>query len=75
MDIDGIDPSVFPSTGTPVPGGLSLRESHLLCEMTARTGKLLGLEMVELNPTLDHKNKTGKLVVWLISSASGKRIL
>lgn len=75
FDLDGVDPNDAPGVGTPVPGGLSLRESHLVCEMACRSGKLLGMEMVELNPTLDTANKTGKLAVWLIHSALGKSIL
>lgn len=75
FDLDGVDPSGAPGVGTPVPGGLSVRESHLICETAARTGKLLGMEMVELNPTLDQANQTGRLAVWLIASALGKSIL
>ena len=75
FDLDGVDPSEAPGVGTPVPGGLSLRESHLLCEMVCQTERLLGMEVVELNPTLDHANKTGQLAVWLIQSALGKTIL
>ncbi len=75
FDLDGVDPDHAPGVGTPVPGGLTLRESHLVCESLHRTGKLAGMEVVELNPTLDERNKTGKLSVWLIQSALGKRIL
>ena len=75
FDLDGVDPREAPGVGTPVPGGLSLRESHLICEMLCDTGRLVGMEMVELNPTLDIANRTGKLAVWLIQSALGKRII
>ncbi len=75
FDLDGIDPTHAPGVGTPVPGGLTLRESHLICELAHRSGKLVGMEMVELNPTLDERNTTGKLAVWLILSALGKEIL
>lgn len=75
FDLDGVDPRHAPGVGTPVPGGLSFRESHLICEKVAATGKLLGLEMVELNPVIDSENRTGKLAVWLITSALGKTIL
>ena len=75
FDLDGVDPREAPGVGTPVPGGLSLRESHLICEMLADTKKLVGMEMVELNPTLDIANQTGKLAVWLIQSALGMSIL
>lgn len=75
FDLDGVDPQHAPGVGTPVPGGLSFRESHLICEKAAATGKLLGVEMVELNPVIDSQNRTGKLAVWLITSALGKTIL
>jgi len=74
-DLDGSDPSIAPGVGTPVPGGLNFRESHLVCEAIARSGRLIGMEMVELNPTLDIENKTGKFAVWLIQSAFGRTIL
>ena len=75
FDLDGVDPGVAPGVGTPVPGGLDLRESHLICEKVAQTGRLLGVEMVELNPVIDSENRTGRLAVWLILSALGKTIL
>ncbi|MBX2797077.1 MAG: arginase [Myxococcales bacterium] len=75
FDLDGVDPAHAPGVGTPVPGGLTVRESHLICESLANTSRLLGMEMVELNPTLDVRNKTGELAVWLIQSALGKTIL
>lgn len=75
FDLDGVDPSEAPGVGTPVPGGLSLRESLFLCETAHRTGKLAGMEVVELNPTLDVRNQTGQLAVWLLLSALGKSIL
>ncbi|MEE8119837.1 MAG: arginase [Gammaproteobacteria bacterium] len=74
-DLDGSDPSVAPGTGTPVPGGLNFRESHLVCEQLAKSGRLLSMEVVELNPALDIENKTGKFAVWLIQSALGRTIL
>ncbi len=75
FDLDGVDPSEAPGVGTPVPGGLSLRESLFLCEVAHRTGRLAGMELVELNPTLDVRNQTGQLAVWLLLSALGKSIL
>jgi arginase len=75
FDLDGVDPTDAPGVGTPVPGGLSLRESHLLCELLNQSGCVVGMEMVELNPTLDERNRTGQLAVWLILSALGKNIL
>lgn len=75
FDLDGVDPQHAPGVGTPVPGGLSIRESHLICEKAAATGKLVGVEVVELNPVIDTENRTGRLAVWLIASALGKTIL
>jgi len=75
FDLDGVDPDDAPGVGTPVPGGLTLREAHLVCEAVARTERVLGMEMVELNPTLDVRNQTGRLAVWLIESALGRTIL
>jgi arginase len=75
FDLDGVDPDDAPGVGTPVPGGLTLRESLYVCEAAYRTGALKGMEVVELNPTLDERNKTGNLACWLITSALGKSIL
>jgi len=75
FDLDGIDPMEAPGVGTPVPGGLTYREAHLICEMAARSRNLLSLEFVELNPVLDLRNRTAILAVELIASALGKTIL
>lgn len=75
FDFDGLDPEVAPGVGTPVRGGIRYREAHLIMEKIALTGRLIGLEMVELNPILDIRNKTAELGVELIQSAFGKRIL
>jgi arginase len=75
FDVDGCDPSFAPGVGTPVPGGVTLRESHLVMEHVAESGGLLGLEMTEINPILDHGNRTAELAVGLALSALGKRIL
>ena len=75
FDLDVIDPQVAPGVGTPVRGGLTYREAHLICEKADRTGKLLAMDMVELNPVLDLENRTGRLAVGLIASALGKTIL
>ena len=74
-DLDGSDPAVAPGTGTPVPGGLNFRESHLVCEVLAKSKRLTSMEVVELNPILDIENRTGKFAVWLIQSALGRTIL
>jgi len=75
FDLDGIDPLEAPGVGTPVPGGLTYREGHLICEKAARSHNLLSLELVELNPVLDVRNRTALLAVELIASALGKTIL
>lgn len=75
FDLDGTDPSVAPGVGTPVRGGTNWRESHLVMEQAAETGRLIGLEMTEINPILDKRNKTAKATVELVTSALGKRIL
>jgi arginase len=75
FDMDGIDPSEAPGTGTPVRGGLSFREAHLIMEMLHESGQLGSIEMVEINPILDQRNQTAILAVDLICSALGKSIL
>ncbi len=75
FDMDGIDPSEAPGTGTPVKGGLSYREAHLIMEMMAESGALGSIEMVEINPILDQRNQTAILAVGLILSGLGKSIL
>jgi arginase len=75
FDMDGIDPSEAPGTGTPVKGGLSYREAHLAMEMLHESGQLGSIETVEINPILDTRNQTATLAVGLICSALGKSIL
>jgi arginase len=75
FDMDGIDPSEAPGTGTPVKGGLSYREAHLAMEMLYESGRLGSIEMVEINPILDTRNQTAALAVGLICSGLGKSIL
>jgi arginase len=75
FDLDGIDPIYAPGVSTPVTGGLSLREAHLILEMLADTKKLMSMEFVELNPMRDIEHKTAGLVVDLIQSALGKSIV
>jgi arginase len=75
LDMDSIDPDVVPGVGTPVPGGLSFREAHLLMEILSESGKLSSLDVVEINPILDDGNRTAELAVELIASLLGQRIL
>jgi arginase len=74
FDMDVLDPEYAPGVGTPVPGGLTYREAHLACELAAETGKLLSMDVVEVNPILDERNRTADLAVQLILSALGKTI-
>lgn len=74
FDMDALDPEAAPGVGTPVTGGLTYREAHSCCEEIAETGKLLSMEVVEVNPILDVRNRTGELAVELILSALGKTI-
>jgi arginase len=75
LDVDGLDPEIAPGVGTPSRGGLSYRESHLAMEMVAETGRLVGFDVVEVNPILDAHNATAELGCELVLSAFGKRIL
>jgi arginase len=75
LDVDAVDPDVAPGVGTPVRGGLSYREAHLAMELIAESGIATSLEVVEVNPILDRRNATARLVVELIASALGERIL
>lgn len=74
LDLDGVDPVFAPGVGTPVPGGLTFREAHLAAELVADTGRLAGVDLVEVNPILDLQNGTAVLAVQLALSAFGKRV-
>jgi arginase len=74
FDMDALDPRHAPGVGTPVAGGLTYREAHLVCEVIAETGKLIGMELVEVNPILDLQNQTAILAVEFIRSALGSRV-
>jgi arginase len=75
FDIDCLDPTLAPGTGTPVRGGLTYREAHLVMEQLWRSGITHSLEVSEVNPLLDEHNMTAKLANELICSALGKSIL
>jgi arginase len=75
VDLDVVDPDVAPGVGSPVRGGFSYREAHLMMELVAESGLLSSLELVEVNPILDHENETAGLAVELAASALGARIL
>jgi arginase len=74
FDVDSVDPSVAPGVGTPIPGGLSYREAHLLMETIAECGCMSSLEIAEVNPILDHKNQSATFTSELIASSMGQRI-
>lgn len=75
FDLDVVDPRYAPGVGTPVRGGLTLRESHLIMEFAAETQGLMSVEVVELNPLVDPEGVTGELAIGLVESAIGKSIL
>jgi arginase len=75
LDMDFVDPRDAPGVGTPVRGGATYREAHLAMEMLCDSGKVLSLEVVEVNPVIDEVNRTADLAVELVMSGLGKRIL
>ncbi|MNZ35083.1 Arginase [compost metagenome] len=75
FDVDFLDPEIAPGVGTTVPGGVSYREAQLCMEMIADTGLLRSLDIVELNPALDVRNRTAKVAVELTESLFGKSTL
>ncbi len=75
LDMDSVDPQEAPGVGTPVRGGLNYREAHLAMEMICDSGRMVSLEVVEVNPVIDEANRTALLAVELVMSALGKRIL
>nr|WP_319490203.1 arginase [uncultured Desulfobacter sp.] len=75
VDMDALDPLEAPGVGTPVPGGITYREAHLLMETLADSGKITSMDLVEINPILDSANKTARLAVELTLSALGKSIM
>jgi arginase len=74
FDMDVMDPQHAPGVGTPVPGGLTVREAHLVMEMLAGSGQVRGLDVVEVNPILDQRNLTAELAVDLALSCLGLRV-
>jgi arginase len=75
FDVDFLDPEIAPGVGTTIPGGPTYREAQLCMEMIADTGRLASLDVMELNPALDVRNKTATLAVDLIESLFGKSTL
>lgn len=75
LDLDVMDPREAPGVGTPVTGGITYREAHLLMEIIARDGRLGSADIVEVNPILDIRNRTAEMAVELVASLFGKSIL
>lgn len=75
MDMDFLDPFYAPGVGTPERGGATYREAHLAMEKLADSGKVLSVEVTEVNPLYDNANQTAQLAVELILSALGKKIV
>lgn len=75
LDVDAMDPSIAPGGGTLVPGGLSYREAHLIMEMLHDSGVVGSLDVVELNPFLDHGGQSATLLVDLVASLFGRAIM
>jgi arginase len=73
--MDSLDPAAAPGVGTPVPGGLTYREAHLLMETVADSGRLGSLDIVEINPIIDTGNQTAGVATDLAVSLLGKSIL
>jgi len=74
FDVDSADPKIAPGVGTPVPGGLTYREVHVLMEAIAECGCMSSLEVSEVNPILDNKNTSAELAVDVVASSLGQRI-
>jgi arginase len=74
LDVDFLDPSIAPAVGTTVPGGATEREAHLVMELLHESGLVCSLDLVELNPFLDERGRTAKLMVDLAASLMGRRI-
>ena len=74
FDMDALDPRHAPGVGTPVAAGLTEREGHVASELVGETGRLIGMDIVEVNPILDVQNQTASLAVEFVLSALGKRI-
>lgn len=75
LDLDFLDPSVIPGTGTVVPGGGTYREAHLIMEMLADSGLVGSIDLVELNPFLDERGRSAVVAVELLASLFGRTVL
>jgi arginase len=75
LDVDFLDPGIAPAVGTTVPGGATFREAHLVMEMLHDSGLVTSLDLVELNPFLDERGRTATLMVDLVASLMGRRVM
>lgn len=75
LDVDFLDPSLAPGVGTTVPGGATFREAHLMMELLYESGLMTSLDVVELNPFLDERGRSAFLLVDLLGSLFGRRIM
>lgn len=75
LDVDFLDPQIAPAVGTDVAGGATLREAHLMMEMLHESGLMSALDVVELNPYLDERGRTARLLVDLVASLFGRKIM
>jgi len=75
FDVDFLDPAIAPGVGTTVPGGATFREAHLIMEILHDSGLVTSLDLVELNPFLDERGRTALLMVDLVASLMGRRVL
>ncbi len=74
LDVDFLDPAIAPAVGTTVPGGITFREAHLVMELLHESGLVTSLDLVELNPFLDDRGMTARLMVDLVGSLMGKKV-
>ena len=74
LDVDFLDPSIAPAVGTTVPGGTTFREAHLVMELLHESSLVTSLDLVELNPFLDERGRTARLMVDLVGSLMGKKV-
>jgi arginase len=75
LDLDVVDPGIAPGVGTPVRGGFTYREAHLMMELANEAGIVTSLDIVEVNPILDYSNETAELAVELVASLMGRQII
>ena len=74
LDVDFLDPAIAPAVGTTVPGGATFREAHLVMELLHESNLVTSLDLVELNPFLDDRGRTARLMVDLAGSLFGRQV-